>query len=173
MTLKESTKTKQNYDTQILTALLFILKLKIFMKTLLATLKDGLTHDEDDKRPLPIGKNKKVIRLMKGELEGKIMKEFCGLRAKTYAFLMDNDTEKKKAKETKKCVIKRRLMFDNYKDCLFNDKVIRKTQQRFKSDHHEVYTEEVNNITLRLQTLDKIIQHIHKEKTHLKCAKVR
>ena len=162
MTLKQSTKTKQIYDTQVLTALLFILKLKIFMKTLLATLKDGLTHDGDDKRPLPIDKNKKVIRLMKGELEGKIMKEFCGLRAKTYVFLMDNDTKKKKAKEAKKCVIKRRLMFDNYKDFLFNDKVIRKTQQRFKNDHHEVYTEEVNNMALssngdkKLQTLDKI-----------------
>ena len=42
------------------------------------------------------------------------MKEFVGYRAKTYAFLMDNDSENKKAKGTKKCVIKRRLMFWNY-----------------------------------------------------------
>ena len=61
--------------------------------------------------PPPIGKNKKVIGLFKGELEGKIMKEFVGLRAKTYAYLMDDDSEKKKAKGTEKCVIKRRLMF--------------------------------------------------------------
>ena len=53
-----------------------------------------------------------------------------------------------KAKWTKKCVIKRRLMFGNYKDCLLNDKNILKSQQRFKSDHHEVYTEEVNKIAL-------------------------
>ena len=39
-------------------------------------------------------------------------------------------------------------MFENYIDCLFNDKMIRKLQQRFKSDHHEVYTEEVNKIAL-------------------------
>ena len=39
------------------------------------------------------------------------MKKFVGYRAKTYAFLMDNDSENKKAKGTKKCVIKRRLMF--------------------------------------------------------------
>ena len=39
-------------------------------------------------------------------------------------------------------------MFKNYTDCLFNDKIIRKSQQRFKSDHHEVYTEEVNKIAL-------------------------
>ena len=61
------------------------------------------------------------------------MKEFCGLRAKTYAYLMDDDSEKKKAKVTKKCLIKRRLMFENYKDCLFNDKIILKSQQRLKS----------------------------------------
>ena len=113
-------------------------------------------------RPLPIGKNKKVIRLFKGELGGKIIKEFCALRAKTYAYLMGDDSEVKKAKGTKKCVIKRELMFENYKDCLFNDKIILKSQQRFKSDHHKVYTEEINKITLssnddkRLQTFDRI-----------------
>ena len=69
---------------------------------------------------------------------------------------------KKKAKEIKKIVIKRRLMFENYKDSLFNNKTILKSQLRFKSDHHNVYTEEVNKIALnsndnkRLQTFDRI-----------------
>ena len=73
-----------------------------------------------------------------------------------------NKVINKKAKVTKKCVIKRRLMFENYKDCLFNDEVILKSQQRFKSDHHKVYTEKVNKIALsnnddkRLQTFDGI-----------------
>ena len=90
------------------------------------------------------------------------MKEFCTLRTKTYSCLMDDDSEVKKAKGTKKCVIKQELMFENYKDCLFNDKIILKSQQRFKSDHHKVYTEEVNKIALssdddkRLQTFDGI-----------------
>ena len=53
---------------------------------------------------------------------------------------MDDDSEHKKAKGTKKCVIKRRLMFENYTDCLFNDKTILKSQQRFESDPHNVYT---------------------------------
>ena len=98
----------------------------------------------------------------KDELGGKIMKEFCALSAKTYPYLMDDDSEKKKAKRTKKCVIKRGLMFENYADCLFNNKIILKSQQRFKSDHHEVYTEEVNKIVLnsnddkRLQTFDRV-----------------
>ena len=61
---------------------------------------------------------------------------------------MDNDSENKKAKRIKRCVIKRRLMFDNYKDSLFNNKTILKSQLRFKSDHHDVYTEEVDKIAL-------------------------
>ena len=43
------------------------------------------------------------------------MKEFVAHRAKTYAYLMDDNSEHKKSKETKKCVIKRRLMFENYR----------------------------------------------------------
>ena len=119
-------------------------------------------YDENDKRPLPVGKNKEVIGLFKDELGGNIMIEFIGLKAKTYAHLMDDDNEHKKPKGTKKCVIKRRLMVKNYKDCLFNDKIILKSQQRFKSDYHNVYTEQINKIALssnddkRLQTFDKI-----------------
>ena len=125
-------------------------------------------YDKNDKRSLPIGKNKKVISLFKDELGGKIMKEFCALRAKTYAYLKDDDSEKKKAKGTKKCVIKHRRMFENYKDCLFYYKSILKSQQRFKSDHHKVHTEQIDKIVLssndnkRLQTFDKL-QHIHTE----------
>ena len=55
---------------------------------------------------------------MKDELGGQIMKEFVGLRAKTYSYLKDNNDEDKKAKGTKKCVIKRKLKFENYKNCL-------------------------------------------------------
>ena len=57
-------------------------------------------------RPLPKGKDKKVIPLMKDELGGKIMIEFVALRPKTYSYLTDNCKEDKKAKGTKKCVIK-------------------------------------------------------------------
>ena len=60
------------------------------------------------------------------------MIEFVGLRAKTYAYLMDDDTQHKKTKGTKKCIIKRELMFKNDDDCLSNKKIILKSQQRFK-----------------------------------------
>ena len=74
---------------------------------------DTSYYDQNDKRPLSIGTNQKVIGLFKDELGGKIMKEFCALRAKTYTYLMDDDSEKKKAKGIKKCVIKHRLMFED------------------------------------------------------------
>ena len=63
---------------------------------------DTSNYDKNDKRPLPVGKNKKVIGLLKDELGGKIIKEFCALGAKTYAYLMGDDSEVKKAKGTKK-----------------------------------------------------------------------
>ena len=75
---------------------------------------------------------------------------------------MDDGSDHKKAKGTKKCVIKQKLMFENYKDCLFNNKTVYRSQERFKSYYHDVYTEEVNKIVLssnddkRLQTSDKI-----------------
>ena len=58
-------------------------------------------------RPLPKGKNKKIIELMKDKLGGKFMKEFLGLRAKTYSYLIDDGSEDKKAKGTKKSVMKK------------------------------------------------------------------
>ena len=102
------------------------------------------------------------------------MKEFAGLRAKTYAYLMEDDSEKKKAKGTKKCVIKKRLMFKNYTDCLFNGKIILQLQQRFKRNCHNVYTEQINKIALisNDKHLTKL-QCIHTEQTHSKYAKVR
>ena len=55
---------------------------------------------------------------MKDELGGQIMKELVGLRKKTYCYLKDNNDEDKKAQGAKKCVIKRKLKFQDYKDCL-------------------------------------------------------
>ena len=66
------------------------------------------------------------------------MTEFVGLRAKTWAYLMDDYSKHKKAKGTKNLVIKRGLMFKNYKDCLFNDEIILRSQQKLESDHYDV-----------------------------------
>ena len=125
-------------------------------------------------------KIKKVTGLMKDELGRKIMTKFVGLRAKTYSYLTDDGSEDKKAKDTKKCVIKRKLQFENYKNCLevtqLGNKInypeknkidtvlmkLFKIQQRFKSESYNVFTEEINMIALssnddeRMQSIDSM-----------------
>ena len=73
-------------------------------------------------RLLPTGKNKKVIGLMKDELGGKIITEFVTMKSKTYSYSTDDGKEDKKAKGTKKCVIKRMIKFNDYKNCLLKIK---------------------------------------------------
>ena len=99
-------------------------------------------------RPFPTGKKEKVIGLMKDEFGGTIMTEFVALRLKSYSYLMDDVIVIKKAKGTKKCVIKRILKINDYKNCLLNNEIILKSQQRFKSEAHNVYIEEIIKISL-------------------------
>ena len=123
------------------------------------------TSNYEVDRPLPTGKNKKVIGLMKDELGGRIIKEFVALRPKTYSYLTDDCKEDKKSKGTKKCVIKRMIKFNDYKNCLLNSEAVLKSQQRFKSKGHHVYTENINKIALssnedkRLIAPDKIANY--------------
>ena len=83
---------------------------------------DTSGFDKKDARLLTIGLNKKVIGLMKDELGGKIMTEFCALRNKMYAYKKMDNSEGKRCKGIKKCVVKKTLGFDDYKRCLFDEK---------------------------------------------------
>ena len=109
---------------------------------------DTSNYNKTDKRPLPIGKDKKVPGHFKDELRGKIITEVVALRPETYACLIDDGTNHKKAKGTKKYVIKQKVMFESCKDCLFNNKTVYRPQERFKSYYHDMYTEEVKKIAL-------------------------
>ena len=77
----------------------------------------------------------------------------------------DDGNSDKKAKGTKKCGIKRVLKLNDYKDCLLNNEIILKSQQRFKCEAHNVYTEEINKIALssnhdkRMQTFYRITSY--------------
>ena len=123
------------------------------------------TSNYECDRPLPTGKNKKVIGLMTDELGGRVITEFVDLRPKTYSCLTDDCKEDKKADGTKKCVIKRMIKFDDYKNCLLNSEVILKAQQRFISKRHDVYAENINKIALssnddkRIVSSDKITSY--------------
>ena len=132
---------------------------------------DTSNFNKNDNRPLEIGKNKKVLGKFKDEIGDKIMTKFVALRTKTYSFLIDEYTDEnyeknkivnKKAKGRKKCVIKRKTLFNNYLHSLFNNKVLYRSQQRFRSDHHKVYTEKINKVARsgnddkRIQTFDRV-----------------
>ena len=98
-------------------------------------------------RPLPVGKNKKVIGLMKDELGGEIMKELVSLRPKMYSYRVGN-SEPKKCKGIKKCVVKHTISFDYYKRCLFGGERSHRSQLLFRSRKHEVRMLEVKKLAL-------------------------
>ena len=102
---------------------------------------------------------------MKDELGGKIITELVTLRPKTYSHLTDDCKENKNAKGTKKCVIKKMIKFNEYKNFLLKDEVILKSQQRLINKKHDVYTENINKIALsnnddkRIVSSDKITSY--------------
>ena len=131
-------------------------------------LKNGLIQVimiKIDKRPLPTGKNKKVLAMFKDELGGKIMDKICRPRAKKYTFILDDNSECKKAKGTKKCAIKFTLKLEDYYNSIFKSKNILRSQLTFKSDCQIISTINVNKIAIgsndhkRIQTFDKIITY--------------
>ena len=99
-------------------------------------------------RPLPIGKNKKVIGLMKDELGGTIMTELVSLRPKLCSYKKLDGSEDKKCRGIKKCVVKKTLTFEDYKNCLFEDFTEYRSQLMFRSIRHEIFTLEVNKVAL-------------------------
>ena len=142
------------------------IKTKDFYKDIAENVKDRFdTSNYTFDRPLLTGVNKKVIGLMKDELGGDIITEFVALRPKAYSYITNDFIEMKKAKGTKKCVVNKMLRFEDYKKCLFSNGKVLKSQQRFKSENHEVYTENINKIALscdndkRIVTSDRITSY--------------
>ena len=100
---------------------------------------------------------------MKDELREKTMTEIVAVRPKTYSYcLMVDGNADKKAKGTKKCVVKLMLKFTDFKNCLLDNKIVLKSKQILKSEQHNVYTEKINQIALgsndnkRIKTFDRI-----------------
>ena len=115
-------------------SLIMNIKTKDFYKDIAQDVEERSdTSNYDFDRPLLKGKNKNVIGLMKDELGGRIITEFVALRPKTYSYMTDEFIEMKKAKGTKKCVIKKMLKFEDYKKCLFDNEPMLKSQQGLKA----------------------------------------
>ena len=122
-------------------------------------------------RPLRIGSNKKVIGLMKDELGGAIMTEFVALIPKLYSYRKLDGACDKKCKGIKKCVIKKTLTFEDYKNCLLNPTTVYRSQLMFRLSKHEVHTIEVNKVALnrdddkRIAKRDGISTLAHRHKS--------
>ena len=114
-------------------SLIYDIETDDFYKDIADDIEDKFdTSGYNDNRPLPVGKNKKIIGLMKDELGGGIMKEFVTLRPKVYAYKVGS-SESKKCKGIKKCVVKKTISFEDYKNCLFSGEASHRSQLRFRS----------------------------------------
>ena len=90
-------------------------------------------------RPLPKGKNRNVVGLMKDESGGKFIINFFRLRAKTYSHLIVDSSEDKKAKGAKVCVIKRKLKSERHKNFFDVTQLENKTNHLEKNKIDIVY----------------------------------
>ena len=134
------------------------IKTKDFFKDIAMDVKERFdTSNYIYDRPLPTGVNKKLVGLIKDELGGGIFTEFTALRPKAHSYKMADFTELKKAKGTQKCVVKKMLRLDDYKNCLFTNSKVLRPQQRFKSENHSVYTENINKIALSCDDDKRIV----------------
>jgi len=92
--------------------------------------------------------NKKVIGKMKDELNGKIITEFIGLRAKMYSVLSIDKEEMKKAKGVKKNVVKNNITHEDYKTCLFQEKKFLHSMNSLRSMKHQIFTIKQHKVSL-------------------------
>ena len=97
---------------------------------------------------IPSGVNKKVLGMFKDEAGGKVIDEFVGLRAKSYSYKMSEGEESKKCKGVKKLVIKKSILHEDYKKCLFTGKEQLRRINVIRSYKHGIYTEEINKVAL-------------------------
>ena len=130
---------------------LYEIETEDFYKDISGDVRDRFdTSDYKEGHPsgIPTGINKKVLGMFKDEAAGKIIKEFVGLRAKLYSYIMEEGEENKKCKGVKKQVVEENITHEDYKTCLLTGKEILRKQNILRSYDHEVYTEEVNKIAL-------------------------
>ena len=132
-------------------SLMYEIQTEDFYKDISADVKHRFdTSDYPPNHPsgIPSGFNQKVLGMFKDEAAGKVIDEFVGLRAKLYSYKMFEAEEIKKCKGVKKSVVKKSIMHEDYKKCLFTGKEQVRKMSVIRSCRHEVYTEEVNKVAL-------------------------
>ena len=132
-------------------SLMYEIQTKDFYKDINGNVKDRFDtsgYPSDHPSGIPSGFNKKVLGMFKDEVNGDIIDEFVGLRAKLYSYKMFEGEESKKCKGIKKSVVKKSITHEDYKKCLLTGKEQLRKQNIIRSYKHEVYTEEVNKVAL-------------------------
>ena len=109
---------------------------------------DTSDYPPNHKSGIPTGVNKKVIGMFKDEVAGKQITCFVGLRPKLYSFRIEEDKEVRKCKGIKKNVIKKKLDFHDYVQCLFTGRKEMRKMNIIRSEKHEIYSKEVNKVAL-------------------------
>ena len=132
-------------------SLMYEIQTEDFYEDIIRDLKDRSDtsgYPFDHPSGIPSGFNKKVLGMFKDEVNGDIIDEFVGLRAKLYSYKMFEGKESKKCKGVKKSVVKKSITHEDYKTCLTTGKEQLRKQNIIRSYKHEVYTEEVNKVAL-------------------------
>ena len=101
--------------------------------------------------------------MFKDEAMGRSIKEFVGLRAKLYNYIMDEGEETKKCKGIKKRVVEKTITHEDYKTCLLTGKEPLRKQNIIRSYDHEVYTEEINKVALSAEDDKRFIMEDGKQ----------
>ena len=110
---------------------------------------DTSDYPPDHPSGIPTRVNKKVIGMLKDEVAGKQITCFVGLRPKLYSFRIEEDKEVRKCKGIKKNVVKKKLDFDDYVQCLFlGKKQMSRKMKIIRKENHDIYSKEVNKIAL-------------------------
>ena len=148
---------KQKYEDKaklLLTdidSLMYEIQTEDFYKDINGDVKDRFDtsgYPPDHPSGIPSGFNKKVLGMFKDEVNGNVIDEFVGLRAKLYPYKMFEGEESKKCKGVKKSVVKKSITHEDYKKCLTDRKPQLRKMNVIRSYKHNVFTEEVNKVAL-------------------------
>ena len=138
-------------------SLLYLIHTDDFYKDISKDIKrkfDISDYPENHPPGILTGVNKKVIGMFKDEVAGSQISHFVGLRPKLYSFKVEKPTIKdvkplkKKCKGIKTSVVKREITFEDYVQCLFSGERKMKSMRIIKSENHDIYSKEVNNMAL-------------------------
>ena len=132
-------------------SLMYEIQTEDFYKDINENVKDRFDtsgYPPDHPSGISSGFNKKVLGMFKDEVNGNVIVEFVGLRAKLYSYKMFEGEESKKCKGVKKSVVKKSITHEDYKKCLTNRKSQLRKMNVIRSYKHNVFTEEVNKVAL-------------------------